>query len=155
MVTEGDWKCALWDSIYVLTNIYVHLCQGYSGVKERGMRKPIWMLVTWMCQFLKDTSNDTLEEYALFYVFYPSTKLLKVIKEMEGMDQHPLRASVLQLWCIRLGWAWEEEVTDWGRAQRRQERGQKPQERRSSPCHLLGRQTFLWGSLQRTTCCPV
>ena len=50
-----------------------------------------------MCQFLKDTSNDTLEEYALFYVFYPSTKLLKVIKEMEGMDQHPLRASVLQL----------------------------------------------------------
>lgn len=50
-----------------------------------------------MCQFLKDISNDTLVKYAVFYAFYPSTKLLKVIKKMEGMDQHPLRASVLQL----------------------------------------------------------
>lgn len=155
MVTEGDWKCALWDSIYVLTNIYVHLCQGYSGVKGRGMRMPILMLVTWMCQFLKDISNDTLVKYAFFYVFYPSTKLLKVIKKMEGMDQHPLRASVLQLWCIRLGCTWEEEVRDWGRAQRSQESGQKLQERRSSPCYLLGRQTLLSVSPQHTTCCPV
>lgn len=61
------------------------------------MRKPIWMLVTCICQFLKDTSNDALVKYALFYVFCPSTKLLKVIKKTEGMYQHPLRASVLQL----------------------------------------------------------
>lgn len=45
----------------------------------------------------KDISNDTICKVCLFYVFYPSTKLLKVIKKMEGMDQHPLRASVPSL----------------------------------------------------------
>ena len=63
------------------------------------------MLVTLMCQFLKDASNNTLAKYALFYVCYPSTNLLKVIKKIERMDQHPLRASVLQLRYIMLGWA--------------------------------------------------
>lgn len=82
----------------LLTNIYVHLCQGYSGGKRKGYEDAHFDAGYLNVSISKDISNDTLVKYAFFYVFYPSTKLLKVIKKMEGMDQHPaLGASVLQL----------------------------------------------------------
>lgn len=59
--------------------------------------RPFGCLLHECVEVKKNTSNNTLVKFALFYVCCSSTKLLKVIKKLDGIDQHPVGASVLQL----------------------------------------------------------